>query len=152
MNKSAVQPPYCYEHPMPAVTVDSVVFHVDRSNTIWVLLIQRNKPPFQGCWAFPGGFVNESETVEQALLRETKEETGILLNEFELFGVYSKPDRDPRQRTITIVFLAMVNQKLVPYAGDDAAKAAWFHLADLPEFAFDHRAILDDILLSLQNE
>lgn len=143
---------YCYDYPRPAVTVDAVVFHPEENGNIWVLLIQRHNPPFQGFWAFPGGFIGENETVEQALLREMTEETGIILNDYELFGVYSNPDRDPRHRTITIVFMAMLNEKLEANAGDDAAQARWFHLNDLPDFAFDHRKILDDILLSFQNE
>lgn len=143
---------YCYEYPRPAVTVDAVVFYPEEDGQIWVLLIQRLNPPFQGFWAFPGGFVGEHETVEQALMREMAEETGILLKDYELFGVYSNPDRDPRHRTITIVFMAMLNEKRMAIAGDDAARARWFNLNDLPDFAFDHRKILDDILLSFQDE
>ncbi|MBK9291608.1 MAG: NUDIX hydrolase [Bacteroidetes bacterium] len=148
----AVKGRYCYDYPRPAVTVDAVVFYISDTGNIEVLLIRRSNPPFEGAWAFPGGFVDENETVEQAVQRETAEETGVVHDGFELFGVYSKPDRDPRHRTITVVFMSLLGFKPQPLAGDDAARAAWFGIDALPEMAFDHRDILEDVLASFHEE
>lgn len=139
---------FCYEYPRPAVTVDAVIVREDQK----VLLIRRKHPPFEGCWALPGGFVDEKETLEQALIRETFEETGILLENFGLAGVYSNPDRDPRHRTISVVYISFVGEKQTAVAGDDAGEVGWFCLDDLPELAFDHRQILNDVVRLFQKQ
>lgn len=135
---------YTYEYPRPAVTADCIV--MTRENDPKVLLIERGHEPFKGCWAFPGGFMNMDETTEQCAIRELEEETGLKVNEIKQIGAYSKVDRDPRGRTITVAYLALVDKPLPVKGQDDAAKAQWFSIKNLPKLAFDHEEILNDTL------
>ena len=122
----------------PAITVDGIIIK-DRS----ILLVQRKHEPFQGLWALPGGFVEYGETTEHAIMREVKEETGLLTTVQGLFGVYSDPNRDPRGHTITVAYLLTpVGGDLI--AGDDAASARYFKRDELPMLAFDHAKIVKD--------
>ncbi|HDD57321.1 MAG TPA: NUDIX hydrolase [Thermoplasmatales archaeon] len=122
----------------PSITVDGLVVK-DSS----ILLIKRKNEPFKDMWALPGGFVNYGETVEDAVKREVKEETGLDTDITELFGVYSDPNRDPRGHTISIVFiLKPTGGSLI--GGDDASDARYFPLDKLPKLAFDHRVIIKD--------
>jgi len=123
----------------PALTADCVVFDSqDR-----VLLIRRGRPPFEGDYALPGGFVEVGETVEDACRRELKEETGIEVRELKLVGVYSDPKRDPRGHTCSVAYLAQVaTAKLT--AGDDAAAAEWVEDWRREKLAFDHADIIAD--------
>jgi 8-oxo-dGTP diphosphatase len=132
------------------MTVDAAIL-TEKENDMWVLLIQRKREPFKDYWALPGGFVDENETLEEAIVREVREETGIILslNEIQQFKAYSDPHRDPRQRTITMVFVAFVASDIFFEAGDDAKKAQWFALSKLPLLAFDHGLILQDITSNL---
>ncbi len=110
-----------------------------------IILIRRKNPPFRGCYALPGGFVEHGETVESAVVREFYEETGLRTKVKSLVGVYSEPDRDPRGHTVTVVFeLDSIGGKLK--GGDDAAEAKVFPIDALPELAFDHAKILFDYL------
>lgn len=131
---------YTYKYPHPAVTADCVIFGYDGKD-LKILLIERGLEPYKGYWAFPGGFMNIDETVEECARRELKEETGLEANVIEQFHTFSKVDRDPRERVITIAFIALVKQSEV-VGGDDAAKAQWFALKDVPQLAFDHDYIL----------
>lgn len=133
---------YCYRYPHPAVTTDCVVFGFDGSE-LKVLLIKRGFEPYKGYWAFPGGFLNPDESAEEGALRELKEETGFTAEYIEQFHTYSNPDRDPRERVITIAYLALVKIGEV-VGGDDAAAADWFAVSNLPQLAFDHDVILRD--------
>ncbi len=133
---------YTYKYPRPAVTVDIMLF--DRGAPQKLLLIQRKNPPFQGQWAFPGGFVDPDETLEIAAQRELKEETGVSVKHLEQFKTFSEPDRDPRGRTISTIFFAAIDQKIPVSANDDAAKADWFDLNKLPPLAFDHEKIVQE--------
>ena len=99
---------YTYKYPRPAVTADCVV--ITKEAEPKVLLIQRGTQPFNGCWAFPGGFMNMDETTEQCAVRELKEETGLRLSKIQQIGAYSKVDRDPRGRAITVAYLAIVDE------------------------------------------
>lgn len=136
---------YTYEYPRPAVTADCIV--MTRENDPKVLLIERGHEPFKGCWAFPGGFMNMDETTEQCAIRELEEETGLKVNEIKQIGAYSKVDRDPRGRTITVAYLALVDKPLPVRGQDDAAKAQWFSIKNLPKLAFDHEEIMKDAIL-----
>ena len=135
---------YTYKYPRPAVTADCVV--ITREAEPQVLLIQRGNQPFKGCWAFPGGFMNMDETTEQCAIRELEEETGLFVSELQQIGTYSKVDRDPRGRTVTVAYLVRVDVPVVVTGQDDAAKAEWFPLSALPPLAFDHEDILCDAL------
>ena len=133
---------YTYKYPRPAVTADCVV--ITREAEPKVLLIQRGNQPFKGCWAFPGGFMNMDETTEQCAVRELEEETGLRLSKIQQIGAYSKVDRDPRGRTITVAYLAIVDAPIAVTGQDDAAKAQWFPINALPPLAFDHDEIMKD--------
>lgn len=140
---------YTYEYPRPAVTADCIV--MTRDDEPKVLLIERGHEPFKGCWALPGGFMNMDETTEQCAIRELEEETGLKVNEIKQIGAYSKVDRDPRGRTITVAYLALVDKPLPVRGQDDAAKAQWFSIKNLPKLAFDHEEILRDAFLANSN-
>jgi 8-oxo-dGTP diphosphatase len=141
---------YTYKFPRMVLTVDAVVFAVGDDGVWNVLLIQRKKDPFEGQWAFPGGHVDpEDQSVEHAAARELWEETGleISVDDFEQLKVYSAPDRDPRDRVISVAHVVMLHKKAPPVKGaDDALEAQWFPLAEALalELAFDHYDILAD--------
>ena len=134
---------FTYKYPRPALTVDSLIFYKD-TNDIKILLIQRAFPPFENYWAFPGGFVDMDETLKTAALRELYEEAGIKDINLEQLYAFDAIDRDPRHRTISVVFYGFSNSLDINIkAGDDARNAAWFSIKNLPELAFDHKSILD---------
>ena len=135
---------YSYKYPRPAVTADCVV--MTREAAPKVLLVERGFEPFKGRWAFPGGFMNMDETAEQCAVRELEEETGLVVNEIHQIGAYSKVDRDPRGRTITVAFLAAIDAPAEVRGQDDAARAEWFPIDKLPPLAFDHDDIMKDAL------
>jgi 8-oxo-dGTP diphosphatase len=135
---------YTYKYPRPAVTADCIV--ITRESEPKVLLIQRGEEPFKGGWAFPGGFMNMDETTEQCAVRELKEETGLQISNIQQIGAYSKVDRDPRGRTVTVAYLAVIDKPLPVLGQDDAAKAEWWSLTSLPQLAFDHDEIMKDAI------
>ena len=135
---------YTYKYPRPAVTADCIV--ITKEAEPKVLLIERGDNPFKGCWAFPGGFMNMDETTEQCAIRELEEETGLKVSKVYQIGAYSKVDRDPRGRTVTVAYLAIVNKPIAVSGQDDAAKAEWFSLSALPQLAFDHADIMRDAI------
>ena len=139
---------YTYKYPRPAVTADCVV--ITRETEPKVLLIQRAIEPYKGCWAFPGGFMNMDETTEQCAIRELEEETGLKLDIMHQIGAYSKVDRDPRGRTITVAYLAIIDKPVQVNGQDDAAKAEWFPINNLPHLAFDHQEIMTDAKLKFE--
>ena len=133
---------YTYKYPRPAVTGDCIV--ITKEVDAKVLLIQRADEPYKGCWAFPGGFLNMDETIEQCAIRELEEETGLKVYDVHQIGAYSKVDRDPRGRTITVAYLAIIDNPISVLGQDDAAKAEWWPLSALPQLAFDHNDIIND--------
>ena len=133
---------FTYKYPRPALTADCVV--ITKGEMPEVLLIQRGDEPYKGQWAFPGGFMEMDETMEECAIRELKEETGLELSELHQIGVYSKVDRDPRGRTVTVAYLAVVDSTIAVEGQDDAAKAEWWPLTTPPPLAFDHEDILKD--------
>ena len=138
---------YSYQYPRPALTVDAILISPERS----VLLIERGREPFKGKWALPGGFVELDEELETACQRELEEETGLRVRELKQFRAFGAVKRDPRHRTISVLFYAFTDEELVAKAGDDAANAKWFSLEQLPELAFDHQQILDEFKTEILN-
>ena len=132
---------FTYKYPHPAVCVDIILFCENK-----ILLINRKNPPFENCWALPGGFVEMDETLEQSALRELFEETGIQLTILFQFATYGDPGRDPRERTVSVIYFLKLDKELEPHAGDDAKKADWFSLINLPILAFDHKKIIEDFI------
>lgn len=134
---------YTYEWPRPMVTVDAVVFAISASRTE-VLLVERKNEPFKGLWAVPGGFVEMDEELEDAVARELAEETGLTGVRLEQLRTFGKCGRDPRGRQISVAFTGTVTEgKDRVRAGDDAAKAKWFNVQNLPaEMAFDHEEMV----------
>ncbi len=132
---------YTYDYPRPMVTVDCLIFNNVKAPAK-ILLIQRKNPPFEGFWALPGGFIEMDETLMESALRELKEETGIVLSKLEQIHTFGDLGRDPRGRTISVAFAGFVPKELPAVAADDAAKAAWFPIDQLPKLAFDHAEII----------
>lgn len=131
---------YSYKYPHPSVTTDCVIFGFDGVK-LKVLLVERGMAPYKGRWAFPGGFLNMDESAEEGALRELKEETGLEGAYIRQFYTFSAPQRDPRERVITIAYYALVRMQEVK-GGDDASDARWFALDEVPPLAFDHDQIL----------
>ncbi len=128
-------------HKQPSLAADCVVF--DPAGRL--LLIRRKNPPFRGQYALPGGFVDYGERMEEAALRELREETGIEGRIVRLIGVYSRPDRDPRGHCVSAAYLIEAgSHKAV--AGDDAAEAEFVSNFRAEKLAFDHDEIVADAL------
>ncbi len=139
---------YTYKYPRPAVTVDIPVFRKTKDD-LQLLLIQRDREPFQGFWAIPGGFIDMNETLEEAATRELLEETGLQNITMEQLKAYSAPDRDSRQRTVSVAFIGFLTDNQQIKAGDDARKARWFSVNRLPSLAFDHGQIIADAVAKI---
>ena len=134
--------PHTYRYPHPAVTTDIVIFTI-RQDELKVLLIKRALPPFKGEWALPGGFINLQESLEQGARRELEEETGVSGVYLEQLYTFGQPDRDPRERVITVAYYALIpSDKIEIRAASDAEGVSWFGMQELPELAFDHLEIL----------
>ena len=134
---------YSYKYPRAALTVDAIVF-VKSDTTTFVLLIERGREPFKNKWALPGGFIEMDETLEQACIRELEEETGLQVEKMEQFRAYDAINRDPRHRTISVVYSERLEEQKPVTGSDDATQAKWFSIDQLPELAFDHAEILAD--------
>ena len=127
-------------HRNPAPTVDIIIELIDRPERPIVLIERKNEP--MG-WAIPGGFVDYGESIETAAVREAEEEVSLKVKLIEQFYVYSAPDRDPRQHTLSIVFIAIAKGQ--PVAADDAKNLGIFNQYDLPSnLCFDHDRVLED--------
>ena len=126
------------------VAVDAIVFGYSKEEGVSILLIKRKYPPYKGSWAIPGGFVKDKESLEDAVARELAEETGIKINYLEQLYTFGAPNRDPRQRILSVAYFALVksNQFKKLKASTDAAEAEWFNYKNLPSLAFDHKEIL----------
>ncbi|MDB9313884.1 NUDIX hydrolase [Spirulina sp. CS-785/01] len=127
-----------YRNPIP--TVDIIIELRNRAESP-IILIERQNPPYG--WAIPGGFVDYGESVEQAAIREAKEEVSLDVTLQEQFYVYSDPNRDPRKHTLSVVFIATATGN--PQAADDAKNLSIFTVDNLPEhLCFDHDKVLQD--------
>ena len=143
---------YTYKFPKPSLTVDCVVFGLD-DRDLKVMLIKRGVPPFEDCWALPGGFVRLDESLETAALRELKEETGIEKVFLEQLYTFGDVARDPRDRVVTVAYYALINlgdHRI--QATTDAKDAAWFPVSNPPKLAFDHDKILAVALARLKGK
>ena len=147
---------HVYQYPKADNTSDAVVFGLDLdARSLKVLLIERGNPeePYYGFWALPGGFINMNEDLATCARRELVEETQVDLAHLEQLYTFSAPDRDPRGRVISVAYWALVRPgDMRPVAADDAKKAAWFSIEDLPGLAFDHREILDTALRRIRGK
>lgn len=127
------------------VTVDIALLKITE-NDIFILLIKRKNEPFKDKWALPGGFVDENEALEVAARRELVEETSIKCLNLAQIGAYGNPNRDPRGHVVSIAYVGEVESQVEGKAADDAKELAWFNSTELPELAFDHREIINDVL------
>lgn len=140
VNKTEKEPRYCYKYPHPSVATDCVIFGFDGTK-LRVLLVKRGVEPYEGRWALPGGFMKMDESAEESARRELHEETGLEAAYIRQFHTFTAPERDPRERVITIAYYALARMQEVK-GGDDAAEARWFALDEVPQLAFDHDRIL----------
>jgi len=132
------------EYKNPRLTADGAIIQSGK-----ILLIKRNIDPYKGKWALPGGHIEYGERVEDGVIREVLEETGLSAEIEKIIGVYSDPNRDPRGHTVTIVYkLNVIGGTL--QGGDDASDAKFFELNNLPELAFDHDKIVEDVIKELK--
>ncbi|HJU60220.1 MAG TPA: NUDIX hydrolase [Nitrososphaeraceae archaeon] len=129
-----------YKNPIP--TVDAII---QKSN--FILLVKRRKDPYKNQFALPGGFVNEGETIEEAIKREVYEETSLEVHPIDILGVYSDPKRDPRGHIMTVVFIVIIIRGN-PRAGDDAKEISWIPIEKIKDIqiAFDHKLVIHDYL------
>lgn len=148
---------YIYKYPHAALTADCVIFGFD-GRQLKILLIERGLEPYKGMWALPGGFMKIADSeggkidlsIEETAKRELKEETNLSGVFLQQFRVYSRFDRDPRERVVTVAFIALVgpqNYRKIfeeTIAGDDASNAMWWNVDMLPPMAFDHSDIIKD--------
>lgn len=135
---------YTYKYPHAAITADCVIYGFDGEH-LKILLVERGIEPYKGMWALPGGFMKMDETIEETARRELFEETGLRDVYMTQFKTFSKVDRDPRERVLTVVFTALVRpEDYVLAAGDDASNALWFDEHLLPPLAFDHAEIIEE--------
>ena len=125
----------------PKITVDGIIIKKNK-----IILIKRKNNPFKNIWALPGGFLEYNEKTEDGVIREIKEETGLITKVKSLIGVYSDPNRDPRGHTISVVYELEILQELIK-SGDDASEVNFFNINELPDvLSFDHEKIIIDYL------
>jgi 8-oxo-dGTP diphosphatase len=141
---------FTYENPRPTVTVDTILLRF-RQSALEILLVQRGHPPFRAFWALPGGFIEMEEKLIESAKRELKEETNLNCEFLIPLHFAGDPGRDPRGRTITCVFGGILSPPFsAVQAGDDARKAKWFRLKNLPKLAFDHQKIIEMAMAQLK--
>jgi 8-oxo-dGTP diphosphatase len=133
------------------VAVDIVIFTI-QSGELKVLLVKRRIQPFTGQHAIPGGFVHDGEDLDEAALRELREETGVTDVYLEQLYSFGDPKRDPRGRVVSVSYFALISADRMLQAGSDATEAAWWPVKKLPPLAFDHEGILNYALERLRNK
>ncbi len=134
------------------VSVDAVVFGYDPEEGVSVLLIKRKFEPFQKFWALPGGLVKDEESLEEAVKRELKEEAGIDVTYLEQLYSFGKPERDPRNRVVSVAYYGVGPKDFQISAQTDAEDVAWFNIKKLPRLAFDHKHIVDIAIKRLRGK
>ena len=125
------------------VTVDLVMVK-QTAHESQILLIKRKNEPFKGCWALPGGFVDEKEDLHQAALRELMEETQVKGADLKQIGAFGNPNRDPRGHMVSVAYFGTLPEEVIAIASDDAKEIGWFSLKKLPALAFDHAEIISE--------
>ncbi len=131
---------YTYKYPRPMVTVDVVLFAPGRKR---VLLIKRDREPFKGRWALPGGFIGIDEQLKDAAARELQEETGVAGVDLEQVYTFDTLGRDPRGRVITVAYSGVADpENMAVRAASDARDVKWFDMNNLPPLTFDHGEIV----------
>lgn len=145
---------YTYQYPMPAVTVDALVLRKNvHADEIELLLIKRLNEPFKGLWALPGGFVEIDEELDDAVVRELQEETGVIHRSLKQLFTVGTVGRDPRYRTISVIYYGWFVESIMQVrAGDDASDAQWFAVDELPSMAFDHLQLVTKALGIINND
>ncbi len=134
---------YNYEYPRAAITADIIVF-LKEKESYKILLIKRAREPFKNTWALPGGFMDIDETIETTATRELEEETTLKNIELKQLYTFSKVNRDPRHRTVSVVFYGFTDKNNCNIIGsDDASDAKWYNISNLPKLAFDHKNIIN---------
>jgi 8-oxo-dGTP diphosphatase len=133
------------------VAVDIVIFTI-QAGVLKVLLVKRKIEPHRGQFAIPGGFIHDDEDLDEAALRELREETGVTDVYLEQLYSFGEPKRDPRGRVISISYFALISADRKLSAGSDAAEASWWPMKELPKLAFDHASILNYALERLRNK
>lgn len=129
--------------PTYALAVDCVLFGA-ADTSLEILLVRRGVAPFADAWALPGGLVQPDETLEQAVLRELREETAVEPDFLEQLYTFGDPGRDPRGRVVSVAHLGLVRPERYPPAGaTDAVEARWWPVSELPPLAFDHARIVE---------
>ena len=126
------------------VAVDAIVFGYSKYDGVSLLLIQRKYSPLKSAWALPGGFVLPEESLEVAVKRELVEETGITVNYLEQLYTFGEPNRDPRERVVSVCYFGLVKTSMYQElkASTDAENAKWFSIKKLPALAFDHKQMI----------
>lgn len=136
----------------PSVTVDVLIFTI-QENQLKIVLVKRGVEPFKDMWAIPGGFVRIDESLEEAAKRELAEEAGVKDVYLEQLYTFGAPNRDPRERVITVAYFALVpTENIKLSAATDVTKAQWFPIDQLPKLAFDHQQILEFALKRLRDK
>ena len=135
------------------LSVDAVVFGYTSQEGLSVLLIKRTLEPFRGTWALPGGLVKNDESLEQAVERELKEETGVAINYLEQLYSFGEPERDPRNRVVSIAYYGLVKPDAFQIAtSNEASEVRWFDTKQLPSLAFDHTSVIDVAIARLRGK
>ena len=125
------------------LSVDAVVFGYTSQEGLSVLLIKRTMDPYRGQWALPGGLVHDEESLEQAVARELQEETGVAINYLEQLYSFGRPDRDPRNRVVSVAYYGLVKPNAFQLTtSNEASEVAWFDIKTIPSLAFDHQEIV----------
>lgn len=140
---------FFYSYPRASITVDALI--LDSKSRTKLLLIKRGNDPFKNCWALPGGFIEMEENLIDSVKRELLEETSLKDIELYQFRTYGDIGRDPRGRTVTIVYYGFCENIEKAQAGDDAKELSFFDIDKLPSLAFDHSKIINDFLSYIQN-
>lgn len=134
------------------ITVDAIVFGYHQG-TISILLVKRKYEPFQGQWALPGGYVLDDETLEAAVHRELREETGVDISYLEQLYTFGQPDRDPRGRVVSVAYVGLVRPDVYSItASTDAEAVQWFTIDELPQLSFDHQDIVSRAIKRIQSK